>query len=138
MGEIIADVELENAADHELVKAGHLEDGEVRRATVRAIVDTGAMMLTLPKNVVDQLGIGIMRMAPFTLANGERSNLLIAGPLSVRIGDRQMFTSCVVVDEGAEALVGQIVLEELDLIPDPARRSLGPRHPSEDGPLLRV
>ena len=89
MGEIIADVELENAADHELVKAGHLEDGEVRRATVR-------------------------------------------------IGDRQMFTSCVVVDEGAEALVGQIVLEELDLIPDPARRSLGPRHPSEDGPLLRL
>lgn len=33
MGEIIAEIELENAVDHELVKAGHLEDSEVRRAT---------------------------------------------------------------------------------------------------------
>ncbi len=138
MGEIKIDIELENAVDHELVKADHLEEGKVRRASIRAIVDTGALMLTLPKNVVDQLGIGVMRMAPFTLANGERSDLPIAGPLSVRIGDRQMFTSCVVVDTGAEALVGQIVLEELDLIPDPARRTVGPRHPSEDGPLLRL
>lgn len=33
MGEIVTDVELENTADHEPVKASHLEDGEVRRAT---------------------------------------------------------------------------------------------------------
>lgn len=33
MGEIIAEIELENAVDHELVKAGHLEDGD--RATDR-------------------------------------------------------------------------------------------------------
>ncbi|MCY3770576.1 MAG: aspartyl protease family protein [Gemmatimonadetes bacterium] len=138
MGEIIAEVELENAVDHELVKTGHLEENDVRRITVRAIVDTGAMMLTLPKNVVDQLGIGVIRKAPFTMANGAKSDLPIAGPLSVRIGDRGMFTSCVVVDEGAEALVGQIVLEELDLLPDPTRRTLGPRHPSEEGPLLRL
>ena len=35
MGEIVAEIELENAVDHELVKAGHLEDREVRRASVR-------------------------------------------------------------------------------------------------------
>ena len=42
MGEIIADVELENAVDHELAKAGHLEDREVRRATVRIGVECTA------------------------------------------------------------------------------------------------
>lgn len=78
------------------------------------------------------------RQALFTTTNGERSDLPIAGPLSVRIGDRGMFTGCVVVDEGAEALVGQIILEELDLIPDPKRRTLGPRHPSGEGLLLRL
>lgn len=42
MGEIVADVELENAADHELVKAGHLEEGVVRRTTVRIGVECTA------------------------------------------------------------------------------------------------
>ncbi len=138
MGEIIADVELENAGDHELVKAGHLPECDVRRAAVKAIADTGAMMLTLPKNVVDQLGIDVVRRASFALANGERIEMPIAGPLSVRIGDRWMFTSCVVAPAGADALIGHIIMEELDLIPDPAHQTIGPRPESPDLPGLKL
>jgi len=138
MGEIVVDIELANAVDHELARTGHIEEGDVRRATVRAIADTGAMMLTLPDNVVDQLGIGVIRTASFVLANGERSEMPIAGPLSVRIGNRGMFTSCVVAPAGADALIGQIVMEELDLIPDPARQTIGPRPESPDMPELRL
>lgn len=138
MGEIVAEIELENVVDQALVRTGHLEEGDVRRATVRAIADTGAMMLTLPKNVVDQLGIDVIRAAFFTLANGERSELPIAGPLTIRIGDRWMFTSCVVAPAGTDALIGQIVMEELDLIPDPARQTIGPRPEFPDMPELRL
>ena len=138
MGEIVAEIELENALDGELVKTGYLQESKLRRTTVRAIVDTGAMMLTLPKNVVDLLGIGTVRKDSFTLADGSRIELPIAGPLTVRIGDRQMFTSCVVVPAGTHALIGQIVMEEMDLIPDPARETIGPRPRSPEHPGLRL
>ena len=39
---------------------------------------------------------------------------------------------------GAEALVGQIVLERLDLIADRANQTPEPRPESPDRPLLRV
>lgn len=50
-----------------------------RRTTVRTIADTDAMMFTLPKNVVDQLGIDVICRASFALANGERKEMPIAG-----------------------------------------------------------
>lgn len=138
MGEIVAEIELENAGDHELVKTGHLREGDVRRATVKAIADTGAMMLTLPRDVVEQLGIDVVRKAWFALASGARIEMPIAGPLIVRIGDRWMFTSCVVAPVGADALIGQLVMAELDLIPDPARQTIGPRPEFPDLPGLRL
>ena len=62
----------------------------------------------------------------------------IAGPLTVRIGDRWTSTNCVVVPAGADALVGQVVMETLDLVADCVRRTLGPRPESPDRPLLRL
>ena len=56
MGEIIADVELESAADHELAKAGHLEDGEVRRATVRIGVECTAPTAGNGDRATDRIG----------------------------------------------------------------------------------
>lgn len=138
MGEIVVDVELENVVDRESVKTGDLEESDVRRATVKAIADTGAMMLTLPKDVVEQLGIEVVRRAWFALASGARIEMPIAGPLSVRIGNRWMYTSCVVAPAGADALIGQIVMEELDLIPDPARQTIRPRPEFPDLPGLRL
>lgn len=138
MGEIVVDVELENVVDRESVKTGNLEESDVRRATVKAIADTGAMMLTLPKDVVEQLGIEVVRRAWFALASGARIEMPIAGPLSVHIGNRWMYTSCVVAPAGADALIGQIVMEELDLIPDPARQTIGPRPEFPDLPGLRL
>lgn len=73
-----------------------------------------------------------------TFAAGRRGQLPVAGPLTIRIGDRQALTECIVVSEGAEALVGQVVMETLDLIPDPVNQTLGPRPESPDRPLLQV
>ena len=62
----------------------------------------------------------------------------VAGRLTIRIGDLEMSTDCIVVPEQAEAVVGQIVMERLDLIADPLNQTLGPRPESPDRPLLRV
>lgn len=61
----------------------------------------------------------------------------MAGPLTIRIGNREMSTDCIVVPEQAEALVGQIVMERLDLIADPLNQTLGPR-PEARGRSRRI
>ena len=60
-----------------------------------------------------------------TFAAGRRGQLPVTGPLTIRIGDRQALTECIVVPKGAEALVGQVVMETLDLIPRPGESDAG-------------
>ena len=62
----------------------------------------------------------------------------LAGPLTVHIGDRWTYARCVVIPTGAGPLVGQLVMEELDLVADCVTRTLGPRPESSDRPLLRL
>ena len=138
VGEIVVDIELENAEDRSDARRGRIDEESVRRETIEAVADTGAVMLALPEDVVEQLGLPTLRMLESTFADGRRGQLPVAGPLTIRIGDRQALTECIVVPEGAEALVGQVVMETLDLIPDPVNRTLGPRPESPDRPLLRV
>lgn len=58
-----------------------------------------------------------------------------AGPVTVRIGNREMLTECVAEASPSEPLIGLVVLGMLDLIADSAKGTLTPRHP--DGPVLR-
>ena len=138
MGEIVVDVVVENAGDLELAKKGLLPETDVRRATVSAVADTGALMLTLPGDVVERLGVEVVDSGTFTYADGRRGELPIAGPLTVRIGDRWTFARCVVVPPDADALVGQLVMEELDLVADCLNQTLGPRPESPDKPVRRL
>ncbi|MDE0287055.1 MAG: clan AA aspartic protease [bacterium] len=138
MGEIAVEVGLENVGDLELVKQGLLKDAEVRRTTVRAIADTGAVMLALPEEVVQRLGVEVVGSGPVAYADGRRGELPIAGPLTVHIGDRWTFARCIVVPPGTEALVGQIVMAALDLVADCTNQTLGPRPESPDAAVLRL
>ena len=138
MGDIVVDVGLENVGDRELAKAGHLQEADIRRTTVKAVADTGAVMLALPEDVVERLGVEIVGSVACAYADGRRDERSVAGPLTVRIGDRWMHASCVVVPRGTDALVGQVVMEQLDLVADCVTRTLGPRPESPDLPLLRL
>ena len=138
MGEIVVDIELENVVDRGLAQAGHLPDADIRRATIPAIADTGAMMLALPEDVVSRLGLELLNSISATYADGRRAELPVAGPLIVRIGDRWMSTECIVLPQGTEALVGQLVMERLDLVADCVAQTLHPRPESPDRPLMRL
>ena len=54
------------------------------------------------------------------------------------MGSRFMNADCVIGPPQSEALIGQIVLEALDLVADCASRAVGPRPESPDGPLLKL
>ena len=138
MGEIIVEIELENAGDRRLFEEGYRAEDEIRRATISAVADTGAVMLALPEDLVSRLGAAVVSSAAFMYADGRRGELPIAGPLTVRIGDRRMPVDCVVVPQGSDALLGQIVMAQLDLVADYVNRTLSPRPESPDRPLLRL
>ena len=138
MGEIIVDIELENVRDRELAEDGELPAADIRRMTIPAVADTGAIMLALPEDVVSQIGARPAGSIVATFADGRRDEVPVAGPLIVRIGDRWMPANCVVLPQGVDALVGQLVLEGLDLIADCRAQTLHPRPESPDLPLMRL
>ena len=137
MGEIVVEIELENMKDRELAEDGELPEADIRRVAIPAVADTGAIMLALPEDAVSQLGSRPAGSITATYADGRQGESLLAGPLIVRIGDRWMSTECVVLPRGTVALIGQVVMDRLDLVADCVARTLHPRPESPDRPLMR-
>ena len=95
-------------------------------------------MSMLPQNVVERLGVGIRGTAVVSYADERIEERPIAGPLTMRIGRRSMSTDCVVGPPLSQPLIGQIVMEAMDLIADCTNRTLTPRPESPDYPLLNL
>ena len=138
MGEIVVDAELENPIDRGVFERGYGKESDIRRTSVRAVVDTGAVMLMLPQNVVERLGAAVSGTVIVTYADERREERPTAGPFTLRLCNRSMPVDCVVGPPLSEPLIGQIVLERLDLIADCTNRVLVPRPESPDYPLLKL
>ena len=96
VGEIHADVTLENAGDREYFRRGDRAEADIRRSKVDGIVDTGAVTLVLPQNVVERLGLQTQGTAVVTCADERREERPLAGPVVVQIGNRSMTIDCIV------------------------------------------
>jgi len=127
MGEVRVTGQLENPLDPERLL---LE--------IDACVDTGAVMLLIGHDVADKLRLADMGKALVTLADDSKKEMRRAGPIKLTIGDRSDYFSCLVGPPGCEALIGQVVLETLDLIVDPQRRTLHPRPSSPAYPSYKM
>jgi len=65
-----------------------------------------------------QLGLPPTRKVTMTPSDGSRQVRQLDGELRFQVGDRDDVFSCVAKPEGAPLLLGQIVLEALDLVVD--------------------
>lgn len=138
MGTITATIELINAADLTAAEDGYIADSDIRHHTMEGLVDTGSVMLALPQDVVEHLGLRERRKVAVTYANDQKEQRSIAGPVLIKIAGREMFTECIVIPPTSEALIGQVILEELDLIADCQKQALYPRPESPIYPLLNL
>ena len=138
MGEIVVAVELENPVDRAVVERGYGQESDIRRTTVEAIADTGVVISMLPQNVVERIGVPTQRTVVVTYADERKEERPVAGPVTMKIGNRFMNTDCVVGPPLSQPLVGQIVMEALDLVADCTNRTLTPRPESPDYPLLNM
>ncbi len=57
MGLVYADIELINGADLVLCRKGYIENKNIKKMKVKALVDTGAYMLAVNENVKVQLDL---------------------------------------------------------------------------------
>lgn len=105
---------------------------------MEAMVDTGSVMVALPQDVVEELGLEILRTVIVTYADERKEERPVAGTVTIKIGKRFMNTDCIVGPPGSEALIGQVILEELDLIPACQRQTLTPRPESPIYPSLKM
>lgn len=136
MGEIRTKVKLTNAVDDALVMMGKLSADEVRRIEVEAIVDTGAIASVLPVHVVEQLGLLIRGHRVAKYADGRNDSVGVTSPVTFEILTRNTIEEALVL--GDEVLIGQTVLEKLDLLADCAGQRVipNPAHPNQ--PVLNV
>jgi clan AA aspartic protease len=138
VGEVKVKVDLENYGDREVADRGFLPADQVRRQRVEMVVDSGAVMLVLPQDLVEALGLRTLRKAIVTYADERKEQRDVAGVVSVRVAGRSVETNCVVGPPGSEPLLGQVVLEEADLLIDCPNQRLIPRPESPYLPSLKL
>ncbi|HMS70482.1 MAG TPA: hypothetical protein PKD18_20185 [Saprospiraceae bacterium] len=119
MGIFRQEVEIINANDTALLKAGYIKESEVRQMKVEMKVDTGAYMIWINEELKNQLGLEINDRQEGVLANGDRHLFDIAGPIEIRIHNRRTISEAIVLPGNAEPLLGSIPLEAMDLLVDP-------------------
>ena len=129
---------MRNETDAVLSEQGRLPKKKVRRAEIETIVDTGAVLMLLPQELVEALGLRRIDKAVVALADDRKVEMDMAGSIGLTILGRTMVTDCLVGPPGCEPLIGQVVLERLDLIPDPLKRTLSPRPESPYLPTLKL
>lgn len=138
MGEIKVQVRFDNDHDTVTKHEGKLGRRKVRSVLTEAVVDTGAVMMLLPQELVEELGLRVFDTSIVQLADDRKIEMERAGGVGVTIADRRMVIDCLVGPPGSEPLIGQLVMEGLDLIQDPVRRTLTPRPESPFRPTLKM
>lgn len=136
MGAIRVNVRLTNASDEALVSRGFIAPNLLRECETQALVDTGALTLAIPSHVKEQLGLRIRRRQVARYANGFEESIGVTDGVIVEYEGRQTLVEALVV--GDEVLIGQIVLESLDLLADCKNQRLIPNPANPDYPVAII
>ena len=108
---------------------------------VKAVIDTDATMLVLPRSVIEELGLrkiggSSVRYGRYGYAINQIKSVYRGVILELK-GRDGIFDVLGEV-EGLEPLVGQIVLEALDLIVAPFTKTVIPNPRSTDMPMTKI
>jgi clan AA aspartic protease len=136
MGEIRATVRLVNAVDEALARRGQIPAGQVRTYEAEALVDTGAVRSVIPVHIMQQWGLAARGQRVAEYADGRQEAVDVTEPIIVEVLGRDTLEEALVL--GDEVLLGQTVLEKLDLLADCANRRLLPNPAHPDQPVSKV
>ncbi|HEY2589821.1 MAG TPA: retroviral-like aspartic protease family protein [Tepidisphaeraceae bacterium] len=131
MGRFSVEVEIANDEDIVRAKSGLISPDQVRRARIRGVVDSGATRLVIPESLARQLGLDTSGTVQVRYADGRTANRQIAQRVHLSYGGRESIFNAVVEPGRESALIGAIVLEDLDFLVDCTAQRLVPRDPKQ-------
>ena len=108
---------------------------ELEEIDAKALVDSGAIDLCIPRHVAIQLKLEAIEQREVTYADGRKEAVDYVGPVKVECFGRHAFTGALVM--GDTVLLGAIPMESMDLLIDPRRLRLipNPENPNIPGAL---
>ena len=111
MGLTYADVQLSNPHKPRL-----------KPVVVRALVDTGAMMLCIPEHIAVQLQLKELEKREVTTADEKRHLVSHVAPILIRFENRTCLTSAFVI--GESVLLGAVPMQIMDVVIAPSRETI--------------
>ncbi len=130
VGRFSVEFEVANNDDLALARRGLLPLDQVRRETIRGVVDSGATKLVLPQDVVKRLGLPLGGPVKVRYADGRRAQRREVKGVYLQLLGRDGTFTAISEPKRETALLGAIVLEDLDLLVDCAAQQVVPRDPS--------
>lgn len=120
-----------NPYDELRARHGEIPAENVRSYEADAMIDSGAVRTIIPQEVLSRLGLDTIGGTVAEYADGRKDAVRISDALRVEIIGRDTTDEALVL--GDEVLIGQTVLEKLDLLIDCHGRRLipNPAHPDQ-------
>jgi clan AA aspartic protease len=125
MGHVLAEISLSNPRKPEL-----------RAVAVKALADTGALMLCLPEHLAIQLELETESTREVTVADGRSMKVPYVGPVRVTFENRLCFVGALVM--GDEVLLGAVPMADMDLVLAPGLQRVTVNPASPNIPQARV
>jgi len=133
MGKVTVAARIENLRDVLLAREGALAEDQIRAVEVSdALVDTGATYLSMPRRLIEQLGLTRFRTRTARTTAGP-VEFDMHGAVQLTVEGRDSLVEAAEVPDDCPVLIGQIPLESLDFVVDPKGQELAgnPDHGGE-------
>ena len=115
MGKVTTTLIVTNRIDQANAEDGIISPAQVRSITLNnVLVDTGATTLCLPKDIIQQLGLKMLREVDVATASGI-NKARIFQDASISLLGREGTFDCLELPGGRDALLGVIPLEALGI-----------------------
>ena len=101
-----------------------------------ALVDSGALELSLPAELVEKLKLEELDKVRVYTADGAEHEYRVMGIAEVVLQNRRCQVRVVELPRGAKPLLGAVPLEEMDLHISPTEKRLMPNQQSPERPFL--
>ncbi len=129
MGRVTAEIIVANNRDVVKLAFGDSVLDKVKHVVVSGVADSGAAQLVLPQRVVDELQLQVDGETTVRFADNRREKRQIVGNVWLELLGRYGVYKAVVEPARDDALIGAIVLEDLDLLINCRTQSLYPGEP---------
>ena len=119
-----------------MARRGKISKDEIRQYEADALVDTGTVTSVVPANVMKQLGVLSVGTRVAEYADGRKDTVDLTEPVTFDIVGRTTTENAMVL--GDEVIIGQTVLEVIDMFVDCVNRRLIPNPAHPDQPVVKI